>query len=229
MLVDSGSSDGTREIAKAQRNVQLFIREFQSHADQWNFGLTQTGIATDWVLALDADYLLDDLFISELRSLSLTEDIGGYRAAFRYCIYGKAIRCGTYPPSIILFRRKGARFVQDGHTQRVQAEGKIVNFRCRVDHDDRKSLARWLQSQHEYARLEAAHLERVDVPHLKAVDRLRVFIWPVPFVVFWYIVILRGGILDGWRGLYYALQRMYAELLLSLELLDRKLNRRTKG
>jgi hypothetical protein len=39
------------------------------------------------------------------------------------------------------------------------------------------------------------------------------------------VYFVRGGILDGRYGLYYALQRAYAELLLSVELLDRRLRR----
>ena len=33
----------------------------------------------------------------------------------------------------------------------------------------------------------------------------------------------RGGVLDGWRGIYYALQRTAAELILSLSLVERRL------
>ena len=58
VVVDSGSTDGTREILARHPNVRVFVRTFTTHAEQWNFGLVQTGIQTDWVLALDADYVL---------------------------------------------------------------------------------------------------------------------------------------------------------------------------
>ncbi len=38
------------------RTSGSFKRAFTTHAEQWNFGLEQTGITTEWVLALDADY-----------------------------------------------------------------------------------------------------------------------------------------------------------------------------
>jgi len=50
-----------------------------------------------------------------------------------------------------------------------------------------------------------------------------------PPSMFFYVLLARGGIFDGWRGVYYALQRSYAELALSLELLDRRLGGRRDG
>ncbi|MGB3199647.1 MAG: hypothetical protein WBA99_02020, partial [Nodosilinea sp.] len=44
-----------------------------------------------------------------------------------------------------------------------------------------------------------------------------------PFVVLLYCLILKGGILDGWRGWYYAAQRTLAELLLAIHLIEMQL------
>src|SRR5512143_2622752 len=60
VVVDSGSTDGTRAICESFPNVRVVVRPFDSHAAQWNFGLKETGIVSDWVLALDADYVLTD-------------------------------------------------------------------------------------------------------------------------------------------------------------------------
>jgi hypothetical protein len=94
-----------------------------------------------------------------------------------------------------------------------------------IDHDDRKSLARWLDSQKSYARIEADHLEHSVASDLRFVDRLRLMIWAAPMLMFVYTFFARGGFLDGRWGLYYSMQRTYAELLLALELLDRRLAR----
>ena len=55
-------------------------------------------------------------------------------------------------------------------------------------------------------------------------DRLRKLIILAPFVVFFYCWLGKGGVFDGRGGLYYALQRMLAETLLSLRLIEVKLN-----
>jgi hypothetical protein len=54
-------------------------------------------------------------------------------------------------------------------------------------------------------------------------DRLRRMIWPAAPAAFLYTLLLKGVILDGWPGWFYALQRTYAELVLSLILLERKI------
>ena len=41
-----------------------------------------------------------------------------------------------------------------------------------------------------------------------------------PFILFFYCLILKRGILDGWQGWYYAFQRMLAETLLSIRLIE---------
>jgi hypothetical protein len=48
-----------------------------------------------------------------------------------------------------------------------------------------------------------------------------------PPVVLLYCLIGRGLILDGWPGWYYAMQRMTADLILSLLLIQRDLARRS--
>jgi glycosyltransferase involved in cell wall biosynthesis len=229
VVVDSGSTDGTLEILARHANVAVHSRAFDRFADQWNFALKETGIDTDWVLALDADYLIPGEFIDELRHLDPLDGIDGYRVRFRYCILGRPIRCGAYPPVVVLYRRARGRYVQDGHTQRAQVEGRVADLESRIDHDDRKPLSRWLASQRDYARIEADHLARSDPTALSWQDRIRLLVVVAPPAMFAYVYFLRGGILDGRHGLYYALQRAYAELLLSLELLDRKLRRTTRS
>ena len=55
VVVDSFSDDDTITIAKSVPAVRVFQRAFDSHRNQWEFGLKETGISTPWVLALDAD------------------------------------------------------------------------------------------------------------------------------------------------------------------------------
>lgn len=225
VVIDSGSDDGTRDILARFPNVDVLTRPFDSFAGQCNFGLEQAGIDTEWVLSLDADYRLGPDLIAELAALHPDNPVTGYRARFRYCIHGRPIRSGVYPPVIVLFRKQGARYVQDGHAHRVIVTGATADLSARIFHDDRKPLVRWLQSQRTYAEKEAQHLQHQKRSTLRWQDRLRLMIGIAPPAMFAYVFVVRGGFLDGWRGLYYALQRAYAELLLSLELLDRRLRR----
>jgi glycosyltransferase involved in cell wall biosynthesis len=215
VVVDSFSDDETVAIARSFPNVRVFQRTFDDHRSQWEFGLKETGITTPWVLALDADYVVSESLIEELRQLQPDNATVGYRANFVYCVNGRKLRSGIYPPVTVLYRRQAATYVQDGHTQRVALEGPIETLRESLFHDDRKSLRRWFSSQARYTELEAQKLRAADPAELSLPDRLRRWRFIVPPAILVYCLIVRGGILDGWAGFYYAFQRAMAELMLS--------------
>jgi|ERR1051326_530447 glycosyltransferase involved in cell wall biosynthesis len=217
VLVDSFSDDETVAIAKSFANVRVLQRVFDNHRNQWEFGLKETGMRTPWVLALDADYVVSREVVAEIERLR-PEGIHGYRARFIYCINGKRLRSGIYPPVTVLYRREAATYVQDGHTQRVALQGTIEELRAPLIHDDRKSFRRWLQSQGQYTELEAQKLSEADPAELGLTDRMRRWCVVVPPAMLVYCLIVRGGILDGWQGFYYAFQRTVAELMLAVNL-----------
>lgn len=221
VVVDSFSDDQTIEIARSFPQVRVFQRTFDSHSNQWEFGLTETGISTPWVLALDADYVVPAALRDELRNLQPDPATCGYRASFIYCINGKKLRSGIYPSVTVLYRREAATYIQDGHAQRVVVEGEIANLHASILHDDRKSLRHWFASQQRYAALEAQKLLSAETESLDLTDRLRRWYVVMPPAMLVYCLFVRGGIFDGWAGFHYALQRTVAELILSRQLIDR--------
>ena len=224
VVVDSLSDDGTGELLRANPAVRVFERRFDEHARQWNYAVAETGIETDWILSLDADYVLTPAFVEELRRLEPHADIAGYANTFEYCIFGRPLRGSVYPPVTTLFRRGSAEYVQDGHTQRLKVSGKVGTLAARIQHDDRKPIGRWLAAQNRYMELEAAKLLSSKPGALPLQDRLRKAIVIAPFLVFFYTLFIRGTILDGRAGVYYTLQRTIAEMILSLHLVRRHLD-----
>ncbi|HKP46609.1 MAG TPA: glycosyltransferase family 2 protein [Pyrinomonadaceae bacterium] len=224
VVVDSFSDDQTLGLVSRFPNVRVYQRKFDSFAGQCNFGLTETGIATEWVLNLDADYVLTDELIAEVKALKPNDAIGGYRSRFIYCINGRRLRSGIYPPVTILFRRSQAYFRDDGHAHRVMVHGDTQNLHSPVLHDDRKSLSHWFGAQSRYTKLEANKLLTAPRNELSWTDRIRTWRLFAPPAMLFYCLILRGGVVDGWLGFYYAFQRSFAELMLSLYLLEHDLN-----
>lgn len=223
LVLDSGSTDRTRELALAHGNVRFVTRPFDSHSTQWNFGLSECGISTEWVLALDADYVLSDELVRKLAALEPTSECNGYRASFRYCIDGKALRGSLYPPVTVLFRRTLARYIQEGHTQRLALAGELGFLEGQIDHDDRKPLERWIAAQVRYSRLEVEHLLTLPWARLGWPDRLRTLHVVMPPLAFLYCYLVKQGMLDGRAGLLYSLQRSIAETILSMALLERRM------
>jgi len=225
LVVDSGSTDGTVEIAAAAPNVRIVEHPFEGFAAQWQYAIGEAGVHTPWVLALDADHLPDPELIEALRGFSGASDMVAYRAAFIYCIHGRPLRGSLYPPREVLLHREHVRFEQVGHKQVMRIDGAVGMLPGHLQHDDRKPFSRWLQSQWSYARQEAALIDATAFGDLSWSGRIRKLVLPAPpaaFVVAWFA---RGGIFDGRAGLHYALERLVAESLIAMLLMVRRMRR----
>jgi len=139
-VVDSFSTDETLQIARSFPQVRIVQRRFDTFAGQCNFAIRQ--VTTPWVLSLDADYVLTNVLIEELSQLSPDSGVCGYRAVFRYCIYGRPLRGPLYPPRTVLYRPEEACYHDEGHGHRVHVEGDVKALRSPILHDDRKPLSR---------------------------------------------------------------------------------------
>jgi glycosyltransferase involved in cell wall biosynthesis len=223
VVIDSGSTDGTVEMLGGYPQVEVIQRPFTDAASQCNFGLTQ--VTSPWVLSLDADYQLSDELILELASLTPPDSVDGYRARFVYRIYGRPLSGSLYPPRTVLYRKDKASYRQEGHTQRVVLEGQILRLNGVIYHDDRKPLARWMTSQQRYAQEEAEYLLGRPATALRRTDKIRLMLWPALIAVFFDTLFAKRCLFDGWRGWYYALQRTTVELLIALEIIDRRAQR----
>jgi hypothetical protein len=220
IIVDSFSTDETLAIAGKFSNVDVIQREFDHFAEQCNFGLSH--VNTDWTLSLDADYVIPKQAAEELLRLS-NGDHAAYRAGFRYCVFGRPLRATLYPPRVVLYRTELAQYHRDGHAHRVEVQGAMGELATTIDHDDHKLLQRWLASQLSYAKMEAEKLATVGSVNLSWKDHVRRWYVFAPPLTMIYCLFVKGLILDGWPGVYYTFQRVYAEILLSLVRLDRRL------
>jgi hypothetical protein len=154
------------------------------------------------------------------------EGIAGYQARFVYRIHQRSLRGSLYPPRTVLYRKDKALYRQHGHTQRVVVDGDIRPLQGAIYHDDRKPLTRWFASQQRYAQEEAKYLLTASPSGLRRTDRIRLLAWPAPIGVLFYTLFVRGCVFDGWSGWYYALQRTVSEILVAIEILDRRLGHR---
>ena len=221
VVIDSGSTDATLDMLRGFPQVDVIQHPFSDFASQCNFGLTQVG--TPWVLSLDADYELSDVLVEQLAGLRAQDNDTRSRARVVYSIPRHALRGTLYPPRVVLYRKDKARYRNEGHGHRVAIDGQILPLAGVIYHDDRKPPARWFDSQRRYAQIEARYLIETPTAKLKRNDRIRRLGWAAPIGVLFYTLFVKGCILDGWPGWYYALQRLCAETLIALEILDRRL------
>src|SRR4051794_29495868 len=181
IVIDSESTDRTREIAASFPNVRVAIRRFDDFAGQWNHALSM--VTTAWLLALDADYFVSEAFAAELDALAPPREVDGYEAPFRYAIEGRPLRGTLYPPHEVLVRRSVAGFTMDGHAYRIRVSGRVERLREPLIHDDRKDLRRFLARQKKYMRDEAAKLRATPWGALNAAGKIRKLRVVAPFAV----------------------------------------------
>lgn len=211
LILDSGSKDGTRDLARQYTNVVVAERPFDSHAAQWEAAIRHPAVETDWVLALDADYVLTPELIEEIRGLDLSGEVRAFRASFRYCIEGTPLRGSLYPPVLVLYDRRAGHYVQDGHAMRFTTSEPTANLTGFVLHDDRKNFDRFLSAQRIYARLEAHKIRSTRWRDLGWSGRLRRLRWVVPLLMPIWLLLVKGLVFDGAAGWAYARQRWIAE------------------
>ena len=136
LVVDSGSDDGTREIAAAA-GAEAVLEPFIDFARQRNFGLDRT--RTEWALVIDADERVTPELAVEIRAAlahaSADPKIGAFRILRRNHFMGRPLSrslCGTERLTRLL-RARRATFVNAVHETPV-VDGEIRNLTAPMEH-----------------------------------------------------------------------------------------------
>ena len=239
LVLDSGSTDATVEIAKSA-NARVMHRSFDSFAGQRNHAMEGGGLRHPWVLHLDADEVVRPELERELRAIATSASSGFpvYRIPARIIFRGRWLRhAGMYPAYQVRFgRRESLRFVDHGHGQReVQPPEQVGTISAAFDHYNfSKGVNDWFARHLRYAKEEARQSLRERAEPLRisgllsadATERrrsLKRLANRLPFrpsLRFAYAYLLRGGFLDGAAGLQYARMLATYQRFIDLNLVE---------
>lgn len=194
--MDSGSRDGTVELAKAH-GARVIHQDWLGFGRQKQFAVEQASY--DWVLCLDADERVSP----ELRA-SIAAALGGSdvpaESAWRFArcnrFLGRYLRHGEgYPDwSLRLFDRRKARWSDDAVHEKVLFSGQPGTLAGDLLHDSAESLAGYLTKQNRYTSLAA----ETAVAAGKRASAAKLCISPLVRFLKFYLV--RRGFLDGVPG-----------------------------
>lgn len=242
-VVDSGSTDGTVPMAEAA-GARVVSHPFETHARQWRWALDTLPIATEWVLALDADQrVTPELRAAIASALSgpSAAGVSGYFLNRRQIFRGRWIRHGGYYPKYLLkLFRRGAVSLDDADLvdHHFAVSGPLGRLAGDLIEDNRNeaAIAEWTAKHNRYAVLQARQEviaqragTRLNVsailghPDLRTQwlkqqwARLPLFLRPCLYVAYRYV--LRGGFLDGREGfVFHVLQGFWYRLLVDINI-----------
>jgi glycosyltransferase involved in cell wall biosynthesis len=207
LVVDSGSTDGTPEMARA-KGATVVCRQWPGWVEQKNFAAGQA--AHDWIFSLDADERVPPPLAGEIRELlSGDPPMRGYRVPRVTFHLGKWIRTTDFYPDYQtrLYDRRAARWRGKYVHESVSVDGPVGRFRHDLEHYSFRDLRDQLDRVNHYTTLAAQQMH-------EAGRRAGLFDLAIhPPAAFLRNYLLRLGILDGTPGLIISIVNAYSVFL----------------
>ena len=222
VVVDSGSIDGTEAIAREFGAEWLTFEWNGRFPKKRNWVLETLDFDTEWVLFLDADEVVDEVFLDELADAVASGAFDGFWLTYSCSFMGARLRFGLPQRKLALFRVNAGRYerideerwseldmeihehpIVDGHVGRISAP---------IRHDDYRGLEHYISKHNSYSSWEAARfiaLQRAPGSWAQLTGRQRVKyrLMATPLlapIYFFFTYVVRLGFLDGRAGLAFA-------------------------
>jgi glycosyltransferase involved in cell wall biosynthesis len=240
VIVDSGSTDKTLEIAKKYK-AEIYTHPFTTQADQFNWAVDTLKITGEWILRLDADEELLPELLHEIKEKLplLSEEVKGVILSRRVYFMNRWIRHGGYYPTWLLrVFRTGAGRSEDREMDEhlILTSGVATKFTNDFIDNNQKGLKFWIAKHNNYSTREAyAEMKKYEIAvstslHAGQAERRRWLkekiyarfpLFIRPFLYYFYRYILRLGFLDGMPGLiFHFLQGFWYRFLVDAKIYE---------
>lgn len=230
VVVDSGSTDKTLEIAK-KMGAEIYCHEpFEHYAKQFNWALDNVGVQTKWIYRIDADEVVTDELKKEIINACAEhsdDDVNGFVMKFKVYFMGRFLTHGGIYPfyNLTIFKNGFGRYEERAMGEHiVLTEGKTIDLQNDCLHYDFKDLTSWINKHNWYATREvndyletlAKHQAETSLYHeAEKTKKLRDGLyyklpkfWRAKFY-YWYRYYIKLGFLDGKAGKVHAFLQAY--------------------
>jgi glycosyltransferase involved in cell wall biosynthesis len=244
VVFDSLSEDRTGEIALA-KGARIIDRTFDNYSAQRNAALTTVAYKYPWVLMVDADERVPLDLASEIAAAIAVAhaDTAMFRMRRKDFFLGRWLkRSSGYPTWFGRLVRVGRVRVEREINEEYIAEGVTEPLNGHLHHYPfNKGVSYWFERHNRYSSMEAVAkvgmlVDPIESRQLFSSDPLArrrimkrlLYRLPLrPFIVFFYLYVIRLGILDGRAGFYFSRMRAIYEFLIDIKVLEAK--RRQRG
>jgi len=198
IIVDSGSTDRTRDIAEKFNKVNFITKEWEGYSKTKNFG--NQSAKYDWILSIDADEEISDELkknIINLKKLNLTQKyVYCFARLTNYC--GQWIHFAGWYPDMKprLFPKKEAFWEGDYVHENLHYQLPTKILKGDLLHYSYQSIEQHKQKTLYYARLQAQKLLEKKVRF----NKIKLYLSPIFTFIKMYFVKL--GILEGKLGFH---------------------------
>jgi glycosyltransferase involved in cell wall biosynthesis len=230
-VLDSGSTDRTRELAK-EAGGTVAQHSWSGYSEQKNWALANLGIDSEWVLFLDADEYLSPELREEIVEATSSGKFDGCYLPRQNIFLGRLLRHTWWYPDyqLRLFRARKGRYEDRLVHEHVLLDGEAGFLKEPIMHENLKGVAAWTERHIRYAALEAVEMRKARAGERSGDVSPRFFgsraerrravktrIWyRMPFrpaIRFFWLYVIKRGFLDGRQG------RIYCQLLAAYEAL----------
>jgi glycosyltransferase involved in cell wall biosynthesis len=215
VVVDSGSTDRTCEIARAG-GAEVHAHDWQGYGPQKAYA--ESLCRHDWLLNVDADEVVTPALAAEIAALLADEPApGAYRVRI-LTVYPGAARprwlANDYNV-VRLYHRGVARYRPHPLFDRVEADVPPGQLRAPIHHFPLLSWAHLVEKENRYTTF---------VAEAAGARRRRALLLRLPFetpLVFFRFFVLRRHLTGGWRGFMFSLTAAFARTLRIAKMLER--------
>ncbi|MGP8252265.1 MAG: glycosyltransferase family 2 protein [Terracidiphilus sp.] len=200
VVVDSGSTDGTVEIAE-QAGARVFNEPWKGFGAQKNSAIAKA--AGEWILSLDADEEVSPALAREITDLLAGEPaFAAYRIKRLNHFLGTPLRHGGYWPDrkLRLFRRGAASFEERPVHETMRSDGPVGELKGHLIHHCYATIEDYVEHMNRYSTIGAEAL----VASGRARRGWAWLAWNAvlnPAATFVYNYVFRLGFMDGRAGL----------------------------
>lgn len=199
VVVDCGSTDATLEICRSY-HCRIYYRKFDGYGSQKQFAVNRA--RNEWVLCLDADEVLTDESVQEIKNLmqNPVPGIKGYMLPISFVFMGKEFRYGKeYNRYFLrLFSKKAGNFDNRMVHEGVQLKGEVKKLKHKVLHYSYQGIHHYFDKFNKYTTYGAElYFKQGRKKSLLAV----VLAIPANFLKYYF---LERNIFNGIRGFYWS-------------------------
>lgn len=193
IVVDSGSTDRTKEICEKFHNVKFFEQTWLGFGRQKNFAASLA--SNDWIFNIDADERISEELMGSIRSADFS-NVSAFRVARRNFFGKEWIKyCGWYPDyNIRLYNKDQCLFNDRSVHESVQANGPVVTLEGDLVHLTYKNISDYILRMDKYSYLAALELTKKH----KKISWIRLFL--NPGFNFFKMYVVKFGFLQGYSG-----------------------------